>query len=261
MVPIGILILFWISIKQKSFKKNIWIFIAFFIFQVFTSMADKGYHQIKHGHFVNTPWTGICLITPAFYVADESDFQLFKSIKEQQFFSMIYDKLYVTNLNINNINQGSENDETSYYIINFSKIANKTIYNSGIEFFSDDLSENQKIIALDKLTKKMTLPLILNNFRLWFKVYIKNSINAFGNARYVLIYLIILIFGLVGLIQKEFNTYKVITLLTLLTLSNVALVALGMHTIKRFTFYNDWVLFFIIFILMASIFKHKKSNI
>jgi O-antigen ligase len=224
-------------------------------------MADKAYHQIKHGYFVNTPWTGICLITPAFYVADEKDFQLYKSKKEQQFFSMIYNKLYANHLNVNNIKKGSEIDETSYYISNFSKIANRTIYDLGIESFETNLTENQKIIALDKLTKKMTLPLVLDNFKLWFKVYIKNSINAFGNARYALIYLIILIFGFVGLILKEKKNYKIITLLLLLTLGNVALVALGMHTIKRFTFYNDWVLFFIIFILMESYFKHKKSDV
>jgi O-antigen ligase len=261
MLPIGIFILFWISIKQKAFKKNIWIFIVLFIFPVFTSFADKAYHQIKHGYFVNTPWTGICIITPAFYVSDEKDFQLFKSKDEQQFFSKIYNKLYANQLNIYNINKVDELDETSYYISNYSKISNRTIYDLGIESFSDDLSENQKIIALDKLTKKMTLPLVLDNFRLWFKVYIKNSINAFGNARYALIYLMILVFGCVGLINTEKNTYKVIVLLSLLTLGNVALVALGMHTIKRFTFYNDWVLFFIIFILMERYFKHKESNI
>jgi O-antigen ligase len=77
----------------------------------------------------------------------------------------------------------------------------------------------------------------------------------------MLLYVIILLFGVVGMIKKEKVVYKVVSLLSILTLANVALVALGMHTIKRFTFYNDWVLFLIVFILMDAYIKQSKSHL
>src|SRR5690606_1759628 len=104
---------------------------------------------------------------------------------------------------------------------NFTEIANATIYDSGKNLVGQDLNEDQKYIALDQLTKKMALPLVIDNFGLWAKLYIKNFINAFANAKNALVYVLLLIFGLVGLFKKRFDTYKVITLLILLTFGNV----------------------------------------
>lgn len=261
MVPVAILMLCWLYFEQKNIKKHLWIGIAFLILPFVTSLVDKTYHQLTHGYFVNTPWTGIHLITPAFYVADESDYQLYDSKDEQLFFKWIYAKLYSKNLNVNNLNDDGKFDETGFYINHFTEIANATIYDSGKNLVGKDLNEDQKYITLDQLTKKMALPLVLDNFGLWTKLYLKNFINAFANAKYALIYVLLLIFGLVGLFKKRMDTYKVITLLILLTFGNVALVSIGMHTIKRFIFYNDWVLFFVIFILMNAYLKHKTPTV
>lgn len=257
-IPVGILMIIWFSVKDKSLKKYLLISGALIILPILTSLADKFYHQLKHDAFVNTPWTGIHLITPAFYVADEEDFKVYESKDEQQFFKWIFAKLYHRNLNINNLNEEGTYDPTAYYSVHFSEIANETIYDSGKELVGTNLSENEKFIALDQLTKKMTLPLVMDNFGSWLKLYIKNAINAFGSSKYALLYFLLLIFGIVALIKKGNDTFKVITLISVLTFANVALVAIGMHTIKRFTFYNDWVLFLIVFILLDGFIKYKK---
>lgn len=261
MVPVAILILSWLSFDQKKIKHHLWISLAFILLPIITSLLDKTYHQLKHGYFVSTPWTGIHLITPVFYVADEVDYQLYTSEEEQVFFKSIFTKLYSNNLNVNNLNADGQYDEAGFYISNYSEIANSTIYDYGKELVGLELNEDQKFIALDKLTKKMTLPLVLDNFGSWFKLYVKNAISAFGNAKYTAIYIILLLFGFVGLFKKGFNDYKIISLFLLLALGNVALVAIGMHTIKRFTFYNDWVLFLILFILIDAYFKQSKSRL
>lgn len=261
MVPIAILIIIWISLEQKTFKKNTWLFLVLLAFPILTSILDKGYHQLKHGHFVNTPWTGIHLLTPAFYVADENDYSLYDNPEQIQFFKYIYVELNRKNLNIHNLDQEGQVDETAFYIEHFSEIANHTIFDSGKVLVGTNLSTDEQYISVDKLTKKMSFPLILDNIEPWSKIYIKNSIHAFGNSRYALLYLIIFIFGIVGVLKTERVEYRLITLLSLFTFGNVALVAIGMHTIKRFTFYNDWVLFFILFILMDGYLKHRKSSV
>jgi O-antigen ligase len=222
-------------------------------------VTDKTFHKIAHGYYVNTPWTGIHLITPAFYVADESDYKIYEDENEKEFFKIIYNKLSQKKLNIHHLDSTVQ-DKATYYIVNFSKIANETVFDQGKIFFGKNLSENEKYIAIDALTKKMTFPLIFNNLKEWSKLYIKNYINAFGNSRYCLIYFMLLILGLYGLIKFGTSNFKLVALLSLITISNSALVAIGMHTIKRFTFYNDWVIFLILFILLDTFLKFNNAN-
>jgi O-antigen ligase len=192
-------------------------------------------------------------------VADEQDYLLYDSEFEQQFFKSIYTQLINKNLNIHHLKEDKFNDESSFYILHFSEISNRTLYDYGKELVGPKISESEKFIALDELTKKMVLPLVLDNFGLWLKVYIKNIVNGFGNSKYLLLYVILLIFGLSGMVKKHNEVYKTVSLLLILTFGNIALVALGMHTIKRFTFYNDWVVFLVLFILMDDYVKQRKS--
>lgn len=261
MVPVALLIVLWFLFKQKDKKNYIVIGMAFIVLPLLTTLLDRTFHSIKHGYFVNTPWTGIPLLTPAFYVADEQDYQLYESEFEQEFFKSIHTKLVDRNLNIHHLNLDKFNDESSFYILHFSEISNETLFDYGKTLLGNNLSESQKYIGLDELTKKMYFPLLVDNFGLWSKLYIRNIVNAFGNSKFMLLYVIILLFGVVGMIKKEKVVYKVVSLLSILTLANVALVALGMHTIKRFTFYNDWVLFLIVFILMDAYIKQSKSHL
>ncbi len=258
LIPIAIFILLWINFKKKSFKKYIWLYILFFVFPILTSTIDKLYHGIKHNYFVNTPWTGLHLITPAFYVADKEDVSIYKSEKEKHFFNAIFDILERKKLNINYLDS-SVYDETEYYLTNFTQIANHTIYDDGKDLLGNNLSENEKFIKLDEITKKMAFPLIIDNFTLWLKLYIKNFINAFENSRYALLYFIILFFGLFQLKRMSTNKVKFIIIGSLFTILNVAIVAIGMETIKRFTFYNDWIFFLIIFVFLDTFIENKKT--
>ncbi len=259
LIPISIFVLLYISYRKQSYKSNLGLFILLIIFPVLTSTADRIYHWYAHDHFVTTPWTGIHLLTPAMYVADKSDGHVFSSEKEKIFFDEIYNHLEQKKLNIHHIDS-KEQDDTAYYISNYAAIANGTIYNEGKEMFATGLTENEKYIALDRLTKRMSLPLVIDNFGSWFRIYLKNFIHAFQNARYMVLFLILLCFSLVKLKKHTSNTIKFIAIGSLLTLSNAALVAIGMHTLKRFTFYNDWIIFLIIFALLDILIKNLSRN-
>lgn len=261
LIPIGIFILFWISYRKKMLKTNLWLFIIFICFPIITSMADKTYHMLKHGYFVNTPWTGICLITPAFFVADQNDYKIFNSKENQLFFNDVYSKLINKHLNIYYLDpKEKENDEIETYIERYSEIANFTVLSSGIKLSKPNLTDDQKIIAVDVLTKEMAIPLIFDNFYSWLKIYIKNFVHAFGNSKYALLFIIILIYSFFLIIKNPTKSIKIIFIISLLTVSNIALISMGIHTIKRFTFYNDWVLFLIFFILLETAFNFKIFN-
>ena len=263
MIPIGVLILAWISYKNASFKKNAWLLLLLMCFPFITSIADKTYHKIKHNHFVNTPWTGIVLISPALYVANEDDLSIFKSKEESQFFEMAYKQLSEKKLNIHHLSTQSKGNKISTFISQYSEIANNTVLKVGKNLTDPNLDANETFIKIDTLTRKMAFPLILKNNKQWLKLYIKNIVHGFGNSKIMLLYFILLIYSLISLQKKASNENKLFVLILALTFFNISLIAIGIHTIKRFTFYNDWGLFLIIFVLLNtfSLIKKEKLNI
>ncbi|RFN58560.1 glycosyltransferase family 39 protein [Marixanthomonas ophiurae] len=254
-VPIGLVILFWVSYKSKTFKRNIPHLIVLVLLPFVVSLTDSTYHKIVHGHFTNTPWTGIHLLAPAMYVADKEDVAIYTSEEEKAYFNAIYTEIEENNFNeAAAISEGQ--DVISHYIANFAKIANGTIYPIGKERYEKELSEDDALIKVDETTTAMAIPLIKDNFKKWLSLYIKNFSYGFENSKYVLLFVILFLFGISKINVSNTNRFKAIAFVTCVTISNIAIVAVGMHTLKRFTFYNDWVLFFVIFILLNSISTH-----
>ena len=254
-VPIGMVILFWISYKSKTFKNHIPHFIVLALLPFLVSLTDSTYHKIVHGHFTNTPWTGIHLLAPAMYVADKEDVAIYTSEEEKAYFNAIYAEIEENKYNeAAAISEGQ--DIISHYIANFAKIANGTIYPIGKERYENELSKDDALIKVDETTTAMSIPLIKDNFKKWLSLYIINFSYGFENSKYVLLFVILFLFGISKINVSNINRFKAIAFVTCITISNIAIVAVGMHTLKRFTFYNDWVLFFVIFILLNSISTH-----
>lgn len=261
LIPIGILILVWICYKDSSFKQNIWLLLLLMCFPFIISIADKTYHKIKHDHFVSTPWKGIHLITPAFYVADRVDVSLFENKEEQLFFKATYIQLSNKKLNINHLEEKYKAHTISPFINHYSEIANHTVLTEGEKLTNSNLTTNETYIKIDSLTKSMAFPLILDNLKQWGTIYIKNIAHGFGNLKFLLLYFILLVYSLFSFLKKASNENKLFVLILVLIFSNIAFIAIGIHTIKRYTFYNDWVLFLMIFVLLDSFSSIKKRGI
>lgn len=257
LIPIIIGIILWNHLLK--YKGLLFLLI---IFPFLCGFADKLYHKVAHDEFVSTPWTGIHLLTPAMYVSDASDYNIYNSQKAKALFKNSYKDLAKKHLNIHELNPNlhHEND-LSIYVKEYSEIANFTILPNGLALADSLATHSKKLIEVDVLTKQMSIPLIINNFKAWLSLYIKNFIHAFGNAKYTLLLVIILGFSCIKAYQTNEIKYVTISCIVLLSLSNVALVAIGMHTLKRFTFYNDWVWFLIFILLIHSGNKTSKYEL
>lgn len=254
----AIILTFWLGFSLKSIRTYIPLALLFLVLPLITGLTDKTYHKVMHGHFVKTPWTGIHLLTPAMFVADAEDVTLFTDAKEQLFFKTMYQSLANKKLTTAYLQLPDYEDEVIFYCNQYTKIANHTLYDEGKELLGSNLTETEKYIYLDKLTQHMTLPLVKNNFSKWAKLNFKNFCYGFGNARYALIYILLLGLSCFAVIKKKTDyLIQLIALVSLVTLLNVALVAIGIHTIKRFTFYNDWTLLLCIFILWHALTNTK----
>lgn len=225
---------------------------------ILSILIDIGFHKIKHNQAVTTPLTGIQIITIPFFVADENDYTIFETKEQQDYFKYVYSKLKEKKLLRSQL--PSNGKEIEFFFENYVSICNLTIAENGMETFAADKTIEEKYILNDKLTSLMTLPLLKQNFKKWFKVYSANFMKGFDTSKYFLLYLIVLILSGIQLLKKENVTAKVCVFLSLLTIANVALTATAESTIGRYTFYNNWILFAIFLLFFQSKFYRETHE-
>ena len=259
LVPVALLSVTWHLIhSDRSWKDWVLPILVLFI-PLLSGVLEKSYHKATHDVYVSTPWTGIHLFTPALYVASAEDAAVFTSEEEKAFFLFALDRIKTKGWSSYQTD-GKQKIDIDFYIKNFTEIANSTLYLEGKEFIGPQLTETQKFIQLDELTKRMTLPLIKKNPKKWLELYVKNFIHAFGTTKGFLLWIVVLL--LVGwrMLQQRTSENKIIVFSLLLLCANAATLSIGIMTIKRYLFYNDWVLFLIVFILLNSFLQSKKTT-
>lgn len=260
LIPVGLGLICWISYQQKSFKKHAILIVAFITLPLITSLIDRTYHKVVHGHFVSTPWTGMNIITAPFFVSDAEDEALFEDATEKQFFQNTHRALIDQQMNINNFDTSVYATPTQFYIGRFADITVGPILKNGNAVLGSSMTENERFIALDKMTTTMTKPLILDNFSKWKHVFIQNAIHGLGGLKNTILYVFIALFSWIMLLKRNQKEYKVVGLISVVLIANVLIVAIGMHAVIRFTFYNDWVLFLTIFVLLNSLNKKQYES-
>ncbi|WP_420571478.1 hypothetical protein [Kordia sp.] len=260
LILVAILMIFWVLIKHKQWKSYRIILGLYMLLPIVTIFVDKTYHKIAHNHFVSTPWTGIHLAAPAYYVSDADDEAIFTDPEEKELFRKIHQQLVEEKLNITIPVNREVESLTSRYISNYTTVANKTIYKLSDAHFDSNLSENERFILVDSINKKMAFPLAMHNFKKWFKLYYGNVIFGFSSIEYLLLNVFILLFSLVMLFKRNDVLSRIISLLLLCSLGNVLAISIGIHAVFRYTFYNDWVIFLVVFLLLTYWGKYKKSE-
>ena len=227
-----------------------------------SGVTEKIYNKAVHGHFERTPFSNVSLIAPAFYAADADDYNLYDSEEERKFFKQVYSALDSLSLTKEKVKESGSDSYTVFHA-NYSKVCNLSIHETGTEYFKKKgLDKNQQLIAVNALCGEMVLPLIKDNFKDWLRLYIANLKNAFGSGKQLLLFLMILVASFVFIFkQKENAIAKFIFALVLAVFANMTIVPVAVHSIKRYLFYTDWIIFAILIVLMSEIFAKKTSNI
>jgi len=259
LIPIAILMIVWCIVKEKQWKQYRILLGVFILLPFITILADKTFHKVVHNSFVSTPWTGIHLAAPAYYVSDAEDEALFTNTGEKQLFREIYQQLNNKNLNINNLKLSSGASKTTVFVDNYTTIANGTVFQISDAHFDENLSEDERYILVNAINKKMTVALVQNNFRKWIGLYYGNVLYGFGSMEYAFLHAFLLLFSLVMLFKRNDILSRVLSLVLLCAVLNVLAISIGIHAVFRYTFYNDWALFLVVFLVLA--YWQKSKNI
>jgi len=261
LVPALILIVGYIIFKTKSFKKHFYFLAILIAIPLLTSFTERVYNKIVFDHFINNAMNYVHLIASPFYIANKSDINLFTDADESAYFNLIYSSLKEAELTRNQNFKTGGLDDYLFYHFNFSEICNRRIYELGLSYYeAKGLNFIEQNVALNTLCSKMVGPLIKQNFKVWLKFFLKNLSHSFGSSKYMLFFGVLLFYGVLNLLKSNRSVYKFIVIATLFMFANNALIALVIHSIKRYVFYFDWVIFATFIILLNEIFKYQKRR-
>ena len=246
-----------ISKTNETFSRKHWFSLLAILAIPFISISiDIAFHKIQHHKAVSTPWTGLQIATLPFFISDKNDYQILDTKLQKDYFKCIYSNLEKKKLLLNQVPE-EPLSKIDFYFENYVKISNRTVGDNGELFFKDKSAIDELVIENDKMASSITIPLIKNNFLNWSKLYFQNIAKGIGNAKYIILVILLLLFSLVKL-QKEENIYvKFIIIGTLLIIGNVTIVALAEPTTSRYLFYNNWILLSIVMLLFQLSFYKK----
>lgn len=259
LVPIGLGITFLIYREKRQLKPLMVGLALWLVLPFFNNLVDRTYHQIQHGHFVRTPWQGIHLMAPAMFVAQPEDIDLFEDETQREYFRQMHNSLVVKKLHIDHPNPFHW-DPVVIYVYEFAEIANSTLFAEGKDIIAPGKDRYQTFIEVDRVTGQMAPILVKDNFKRWFRIYRGNFVHGIGNSAITLALLLLLFYGLYSMLKRSDRNLDCATLALLLLFGNLAIVSLGMHTINRFVFYNQWVFLFLLVLWIQSRQTQKKRH-
>ncbi|MEG2769754.1 MAG: hypothetical protein RR902_02965, partial [Oscillospiraceae bacterium] len=111
LLVLWLIVAIYVSLCNKSFKRNILIFLFTFIaIFVGTSLGAKTYHYIMNDHFVSTQFKDTSFMAKLIFISDENDKNLFaKNSTEQKCFDEIYSRAKTQEILKSNADKGFTN--------------------------------------------------------------------------------------------------------------------------------------------------------
>lgn len=260
LVPVLFLVVIYLVYLNKSLIKDFKFLVVLIAIPFITNLTERVYNKAVYGHFVNNAMNYVHLITSPFYIANENDINLFKDKEERAYFDLIFSSLKEAGLTRNQ-NLTVYGNDYQFYHRNFSKICNKRVYKLGLKLYEDKgLDFYEQNIALNDLCSKMVFPLIQQNFKKWFMLFFNNLKNSFGSFKQFLFFIMLLAYSLFYLKKPNNNIYKFIALAILFMIVNNTLITLVIHSIKRYIFYFDWVIFTIVILFFNEVLKKNTTH-
>ena len=252
---VSILIVFKSILLQKD---KILLLACTFSLPFIAVATDISYHYFKHDIATTTPWTGIQIATMPFFVADTDDANLFIDEYEKRYFAFIHKKISDKKLLFDQVPKRNK-EVMTFYFEKYTFICNGTINADGEIFFNNLSTDNEKVVANDKMSAKMVLPLILDNYEKYIKMYFRNIAFGFGSNKYFLMYILLACFSFYHIIKNDKSFLWIVFIGSLCTIGNILLVSFAEPSESRYVFYNNWVLITIFIVLFDNI-KHIEAN-
>lgn len=260
-IPILLLISVYLIYQTKALKKGVLSIVLIALIPVLISFSERVYNKIVINQYKNYAMTYVHFISAPFYLANSDDVSVFKTEEEKEFFRRTFNALESKRLTLK---LGREDNNTPYMFFEtkFTKICNATIHQYNMDYYgAKGFNEFEQQYKVDELTTKMFLPLLKANIKGWIK-HVKRSFTK-GVGGKTILFMLVLILGCSTwlFVKTKDNTFLFLMLAIVLKFANNLIIAMVVHSIIRYTYYFDWIIFAALILLFNPlIIKYSKSN-
>ncbi|NND63576.1 MAG: hypothetical protein HKN48_10350, partial [Flavobacteriaceae bacterium] len=144
---------------------------------------------------------------------------------------------------------------------NFPQICNQNFHEQGREFlYTLNKTPYWSSIQIEKESKEMFPKLMDANFSNWLSIYIYGIKHGF-KTWWILAFIIgVFIFSLIRSIRRKDETFEFLFFASSLLLSNAMVTAMASHSIQRYLFYNYFLGFIIVILILRKLIQFYESR-
>jgi len=244
-------VIFVILLMQISMPRRTLLILALVASFILSGAGERLYHNVYHGRYASTPFTGFQLIVMPLYTSKMADASVL-SEEERAIFIPIRETMEQGLLSLEScerqqlpIKCGHQHFADSYNRISWQTVR-RVLSSAGI----DDWFE------IDALTTSIALKLLRQNPVENGRLYLSAVHNGVGT--YYLLFMLVILLGTfwLGLVRSE-TASLVILAVVAMNLANILMVALVEPLLVRYTFYTSFVQ---VAVFVAFFFRHKETN-
>ncbi len=256
-VAIIVAFLFILKHKKQIFQRKNFKFLLLLILLPFVSnMLDSTYRKLVHDHFITAPYSYVNAITLPLYISEEKDSTLFENEDQKIIFQKTYRRIDSLGLLSSKV-EGGYKEKYQVFHDNFPYICNQSFHEIGRKHFKDENDPWQSSIDTEKAAKAMFLPLLKAHFKDYISLYYTSVMHGFYSVFIFIFFVLACFYSGIKLLKKFTWQYGIIFFGTLLILSNALIVAIAVHSIMRYVFYNFAVAFIILILLLKKVTSSK----
>ncbi|WP_034059937.1 hypothetical protein [Lacinutrix jangbogonensis] len=259
-IPIVILIAIYIIYYTKKITKGTLAIALLVLIPVLISFSERVYNKIVIDQYKNYAMTYVHFISAPFYIASSDDVSVFETEEEKAFFNRTFSQLEEQEITIE---FGYESVAPyMFFERNFTKICNATVHQYNMDYYRDKgLNEFEQQYKVDELTTKMFLPLLKANFKSWVKHVRRSFTKGVGGKAIFLMLLLILACSSWLFVKSKDYRFAFLILAITLKFANNVVIAMVVHSIERYTYYFDWIIFAALILLFNPLIKkYSKFN-
>ena len=240
--------------KKSAFqKKNLKYLILLLIIPFVTNLLDSTYRKMVHGYFITTPFSYVNAITLPLYLSDEKDADLFSNPDQKAIFQKTYKRIDSLGLLSSKV-KGTYQEKYELFHNNFPYICNQSFHNLGAQhYYSKEQITFKNYIDIELAAKEMFPILLKTHFKEWVTLYTISVLRGYYAVFILVFFVLVCLYSGWKTLKRFTLEYGLIFMASLLLLANSLLVAVAVHTIMRYTFYNFALAFIIVLILSKKL--------
>ena len=246
----------WLILKKIPGR---WLFTVILIVPlILNTLIDRFYHQIKHNHFIATPYTGMQILPSVLFQASLADSVVFENKEERKDFIHLKTQLLNKSIDHQKMDTLLGNSPQYLYTLFFDVIAHRTIK----PYFLNQLKNlkvDDQYAEIDQKGKHMFFILFKKNLKQNVVFYFNLlKLNGYNNWLIFIVSVFVMVFSLVQYKKERQLIFLLIFIALFSLMLNQSLVTIVNIIGYRYVVYNYIFIFYLILLILHNTLQKSK---